>query len=95
MVRNLPAMQETWVPSLGREDPLGKGMATHSNTLVWEIPWTEEPCELQFRESERVGHERAASTLYLYFGYACVLRLKTLCAKTHGKLVTLERLTVD
>ena len=95
MVRNLPSMQETWVPSLGREDPLGTGMATHSNTLVWEIPWTEEPGDIQFRKLERVGHERAASTLYLYFGYACVLRLKTLCAKTHRKLVTLERLTVD
>ena len=70
-------------------------MATHSSTLVWEIPWTEEPGDIQFRKLERVGHERAASTLYLYFGYACVLRLKTLCAKTHRKLVTLERLTVD
>ena len=69
-------MQETWVPSLGREDPLGKGMATHSNTLVWEIPWTEEPGDIQFRKLERVGHERAASTLYLYFGYACVLSKK-------------------
>ena len=43
MVRNLPAMQETWVQSLGWEDPLEKGMATHSNVLVWRIPWTEEP----------------------------------------------------
>ena len=43
MVRNLPAMQETWVQSLGWEDPLEKGMATHSNILSWRIPWTEEP----------------------------------------------------
>ena len=43
MVRNLPAMQETWVPSLGQEDPLEKGMATHSNILAWRIPWTEQP----------------------------------------------------
>ena len=43
MVKNLPAMQETWVQSLGREDPLEKGMATHSSILTWEIPWTEEP----------------------------------------------------
>ena len=47
MVRNLPAMQETWVQSLGWEDPLEKGMATHSNVLVWRIPWTEEPGKLQ------------------------------------------------
>ena len=46
MVKNLPAMQETWVRSLGREDPLEKGMAIHSS-LAWEIPWTEEPGRLQ------------------------------------------------
>jgi len=43
MVKNLPAMQETWVGSLGQEDPLEKGLATHSSILVWRIPWTEEP----------------------------------------------------
>ena len=43
MVKNLPAMQETWVGSLGREDPLEKEMATHSSVLFWEIPQTEEP----------------------------------------------------
>ena len=43
MVKNPPAMQETWVQSLGREDPLKKGMATHSSVLAWKIPWTEEP----------------------------------------------------
>ena len=48
MVRNLPAMQETWVQSLGWEDPLEKGMATHSNVLVWRTPWTEKPGKLQF-----------------------------------------------
>ena len=42
-VKNLPAMQETWVQALGREDPLEEGMATHSNILAWETPWTEEP----------------------------------------------------
>ena len=46
-VKNLPAMQETWVQSLGREDPLEKGMATFSSTLAWRIPWTEEPGGLQ------------------------------------------------
>ena len=43
MVKNLPAMQETWVQSLSREDPLEKGMATHCSILAWRIPWTEEP----------------------------------------------------
>ena len=43
MVKNLPAMQETWVQSLGWDDPLEKGMATHSSILTWRIPWTEEP----------------------------------------------------
>ena len=47
MVKNLPAMQETWVPSLGREDPLEKGMAVYFSILAWRIPWTEEPGGLQ------------------------------------------------
>ena len=55
MVKNLPAMQETWVPPLGWEDPLGKEMATHSSILAWEIPWTEEPGGLQSMGSQRVG----------------------------------------
>ena len=47
MVKNHPAMQEIWVRSLGQEDPLEKGMTTHSSILAWEIPWTEEPGGLQ------------------------------------------------
>ena len=47
VVKNPPAMQETWVRSLGQEDPLEKEMATHSSILAWEIPWTEEPGALQ------------------------------------------------
>ena len=47
-VKNPPAMWETWVHSLGLEDPLEKGTATHSSILAWEIPWTEEPGGLQF-----------------------------------------------
>ena len=47
MVKNLPALQETWVQSLSQEDPLEKGMATHSGILAWENPWTEEPGRLQ------------------------------------------------
>ena len=56
MINNLPAMQETWVRSLGQEDPLEKGMATHSSILVWRIPWTEEPGRLQSMGSQRVRH---------------------------------------
>ena len=52
MVKNLPAMQETRVQSLGQEDPLEKEMATHSSVLAWEIPWTEEPGGLQSMESQ-------------------------------------------
>ena len=56
-VKNLPAMRETWVQSLGWEDPIEKRMATHSSVLAWRIPWTEEPGELQSMELQRVGHE--------------------------------------
>ena len=56
MIKNLPAMQETWVQSLGCKDSLEKGMATHSSILAWEIPWTEEPGGLQSMGWERVGH---------------------------------------
>ena len=55
-VKCLPKMQETWVPSLGREDPLEKEMANHSSTLAWKIPRTEEPGRLQSMGSQRVGH---------------------------------------
>ena len=57
MVKNLPAMQETWLRSLGQEDPLEKGMAIHSSILAWRIPWIEEPDGLQFVGSQRVGHD--------------------------------------
>ena len=53
----LPAIQETWVRSLGREDSLEKEMATHSSILAGRIPWTEEPGGLQTRGSQRVGHD--------------------------------------
>ena len=56
-VKHLPAMQETWVQSLGWEDPLEKEMETHSSTLPWKIPWTEEPGRLQSMGSQRVGHK--------------------------------------
>ena len=57
LVKNLPAVQETWVRSLGCEDPLEKGMATHSSILAWRIPWTEESCGLQSMGLQRVGHD--------------------------------------
>ena len=57
MVKNPPAVQETWVQSLGWEDPLEKGMATHSNILAWRISWTEESGRLQFTGSQRVRHD--------------------------------------
>ena len=56
-LKRLPGMRETWVQSLGWEDPLEKEMATHSSTLAWRIPWREEPCRLQSMGSQRVGHD--------------------------------------
>ena len=56
MAKNLPAMQETWVQSLGQEDALEKEMPTHSSVLAWRIPCTEEPGELQFMGTQRVEH---------------------------------------
>ena len=55
-VKNLPAIQKTWVQSLGWEDPLEKRMATHSSILAWRIPWTEEPGKIQSMGSQRLGH---------------------------------------
>ena len=68
-VKNLPAMQETWVQSLGQKDTLGKGMATHSSILTWRIPWTEEPGGLQSTGSWRVRQDWATNT----FTFICVI----------------------
>ena len=57
MVKHLPTVRESWVRSLGQEDPLEKEMATHSSTLAWKIPWTEERSRLQAMGSQRVGHD--------------------------------------
>ena len=62
MVKNLPAMQKIWVQSLGHEDPLEKGMATHCSILAWRIPWTEEPGGLQSMGSQKVGQDFATNT---------------------------------
>ena len=67
MVKNLPAMQETWVQSLSQEDPLEKEMATHSSILAWRISWTEEPRRLQSMGSQRV---RAPGSKGPWLGFA-------------------------
>ena len=64
-VKNLPAIQETRVPSQSWEDPLEKEMATHSSVLAWRIPWTEGPGGLQFKGPQRVGRDRATNTFIL------------------------------
>ena len=61
MVKNLSAMQ-TWVQSLGQEDPLERGLATHSSILAWRIPWTEKPGGPQSSGLQRVGHDSATNT---------------------------------
>ena len=66
MAQNLPVMQEIQVQSLGCKDPLEKGMETHSITLAWRIPWTEEPGGLQLMVSQRVGGDRATNTFTLF-----------------------------
>ena len=66
MVKNLPAMQGTCVRYLGQEDPLEKGMATHSSILAWRIPWTEEHGGLQSMGSKRVRHDRVTNTFTFF-----------------------------
>ena len=66
-VKNLPAMHETLVQSLGQEDPLEKGMATHSSILAWRIPWTEEPGGLQSMGLQRVTTEQESDRTENYF----------------------------
>ena len=62
IVENPPAVQETWVRSLGQEDPLEEGMAAHPSILAWRIPWTEEPGRLQSMGSQRVRHDCVTNT---------------------------------
>ena len=84
MVKSLPAMQETQVQSLGWEEPLEKGMATHSSILAWRIPWTEEPCRPKSKESNTteqltmiptVGGYKSLSLAFLLFSFLLVLYL--------------------
>ena len=65
-LKRLPALWETWVRSLGQEEPLEKEMATHSSILAWRIPWTEEPGGLQSMGSQRVGHDGATSLTFTF-----------------------------
>ena len=76
MLKNLPAMQETRVPSLGQEDPLEKGMATHSSILAWRIPWREEPGRLQSMGLQRVslGHYQEKADSPVCLDYMICLR---------------------
>ena len=69
MVKRLSTMRETWVQSLGREDPLEKEMAPHSSILAWEISWTEEPGRLQSMGSLRVG---TTERLHFCFSLSCI-----------------------
>ena len=66
-VKNMPAMRETWVRSLGLEDPLEKGTATHSSILAWRIPWRDEPGRLQSTVSQRVEHDQETFTFTFHF----------------------------
>ena len=66
-VKSLPTMQETWVQSLGQEDPLEEEMATHSRILAWKIPWTEEPGGLQSMGSQRVGHDFTFTFTFTFY----------------------------
>ena len=74
IIKRLPAVQETWVRSLGWEDPLEKEMATYSSTLAWKIPWTEEPGRLQSMGSLRVVLY-SRSLLIIYFIYSSMHQL--------------------
>ena len=72
-VKNLPAMWETWVQSLGLKEPLEKGIATHSSILAWEIPWTEEPGVLQSMGSQRDTIEHLILlTFNCYYNQTCI-----------------------
>ena len=81
MVKNLPATQETWVQSLGQEDPLQKGMATHSSIPAWRIPWTEEPGGLQsmeFKSQTELSNICLFLGLYMYMASLVAHTVKNL-----------------
>ena len=88
-VRNLPAVQETSVPSLGQEDPLEKKMASHSSILAWKIPWTEEPGRIQSMGSQRLQHNWVTNTHSIKYGQY----LEVCCSE--GKITDLSCLLVS
>ena len=84
MVKNLPAVQETWLQFLGGEDPLEKEMATHCSILAWKVPWTKEPGGLQSMGSQRVRHDWATNLQHLHFQLSSVAQsCPTLCDPTN------------
>ena len=78
-VKSMPAMQETWVPSLGREDPLEKSMATHSSIPAWRISWAEEPGGLQSMGLQRVGYNWATNSICLKWTGKDIIHLDDVC----------------
>ena len=78
-LKNLPAMWETEVWSLGREDPLKKGLGTQSSILAWKIPWTEEPGELQSVGLQSIRHDWATNTFIFTLSYFTVIMMFSLC----------------
>ena len=87
-VKNLPAMQETWVQSPGGEDPLEKGMATHSNILAWKIPWTGEPGRLPVHGVARVGHDLVTNPppqIYQYYKFELVIIIYSIICNLNCK----------
>ena len=94
-VKNLPALQETQVSSLGWEDPLEKGMATHSSILAWRIPWTEEPGGLQSMELQRVGHHWETNTFTFHFSGFNSVPVKCMCTWKLKLWLVWKQLFVD
>ena len=89
-------MQEMWVPSLGREDPLEGGMATHSSLLAWRIPWTKVPGGLQSKGSQRIGHDLATdiSRSLLRFGQFLSLIENSIKMETSFKVLDKSQIRV-
>ena len=104
MVKPLPTMPETWVRSLGQEDPLEKEMATYSSILAWKIPWMEELGGLQSIGSQRVGHDCATSlslsSIYSlcctrYWGNTSGAYLRTLLCKDFRIVICIYKYAID
>ena len=84
MVKNLPAMWETWVLSLGWEDPLKKGKTTHSSILAWRVSWTEEPGRLLSMGSQRIRHDWAMNTSLFIYGFSSLTILRACSSSLPG-----------